>query len=374
MKIEQLRSESTKSEIIKSISMGFITYEKYSLKLKQIYNNFEKLLLVENNPILNLINEILNYNFLNLYFKSSELINKTINLISNNKEKDLTIYLNFIKNLSSITLIFKNLKNIEDEYSKLNFSKNNFFKNNNNNNLNFEFYDCKQCKQKIFKEFKKDHLNYCNEIKRLYELILDKKNDLKLFLFKFINEYNFSWNNDINKITSIYFPLTTIILLSYSIISENKDLYLLYNLELIINEIEVLQSYLPSIYFNKIQSIIIQIKGINIIFQKFFNLHNEMKHQLINLDYYFSNYSNPKLNEFEFLYLISKGSSGEVYLCKKENKFYASKIIKNKFIEERSQYQKYLIEKEILLLINSPFTLQYCMYFFIFFFLQNINI
>lgn len=65
----------------------------------------------------------------------------------------------------------------------------------------------------------------------------------------------------------------------------------------------------------------------------------------------------PTVNDFSVLSVIGKGTYAKVYLVRhlKDNKLYALKVLKKKYIIEKNQENHIMTEKRILADIEHPF-------------------
>lgn len=70
--------------------------------------------------------------------------------------------------------------------------------------------------------------------------------------------------------------------------------------------------------------------------------------------------SHTTVEDYHQLTVIGKGTYAKVVLvrCKLDNKVYAMKILKKKYIIEKDQVQHIMTEKQILAGINHPFLVQ----------------
>jgi hypothetical protein len=70
--------------------------------------------------------------------------------------------------------------------------------------------------------------------------------------------------------------------------------------------------------------------------------------------------------DFEFLKRISSGAFARVYLAKKKRTgdIYAMKVIPKNGLRQKNEVRRVVAEKDILLNVNSPFMIKFCMLYF----------
>jgi hypothetical protein len=70
------------------------------------------------------------------------------------------------------------------------------------------------------------------------------------------------------------------------------------------------------------------------------------------------------LADFEFIRRISSGAFARIYLGRKKSTkdLFAVKVIKRSHVDLKNQLSKVILERDILLKLNSPFTVHFCMF------------
>ena len=229
---------------------------------------------------------------------------------------------------------------------------------------------CRLCNEKINISLFEEHIKSCAIAFKSENKIIEINNAIDSHMKKISKFFLVdSWPGDQDETVTVIFPMVHLIFLLHqarSIYSTGENLTYdsiieLDNIEESIFQIPILQLHQP---YMKEAIRLLREKAKPILALYSASSILSTSHSINNLARQTTN-----INDFDFIKLISSGAYARVFLAKMRSTgdIFAIKVTPKSSVTHKNEVIRILTEKDIMLQYNSPYIVNFCMYYLIFF-------